>query len=467
MRLVLADQSFWLDEASQAMTSLRPVSEILFANLEDFHPPFSYLLTHFWIQFGRNEVWLRLLPIMFGLGTVYIGYLLMMRLFNKNTAILFGLLLAISPYHIYYSQEFRMYSMATFFAVSLMYYFVKIICDSKEKIDTVLFVLFGSLLIFTHYLGGLLFVSQLLYLYLWEKKQLVRFLKLFSYIGLIYSAWIPFLYQQLQLGLKADTILPGWSSMLSLSFLKALPLLFTKFIIGRIDFDNTLLYVSVIFVSFAVIFGAIFPLRKKINDKKIGLLLCWLWVPIILTFIISLKTPMFQPFRLLFVLPAFYMLIALGLSETKKFQRIIVSVVIGTLLIFQFIFWTQSFFWREDWKSAVGEVNHYNQNEGKTLFAWREVLPSYLFYSQKMDGIGVLERYPATLIETGSILSAIDLPNRVVVFSYLGQLTDPEQTIKKWLELHGYKLIEIKDYPGVGIVYYYVSAIQVISDQKM
>src|SRR5688572_21088179 len=79
LRLILIDQSFWLDEASQAMTSLRPLSEIIFNNLKDFHPPLSYIFTHFWIMFGRNEVWLRLLPVLFGVGTIYVGYLIALK----------------------------------------------------------------------------------------------------------------------------------------------------------------------------------------------------------------------------------------------------------------------------------------------------------------------------------------------------------------------------------------------------
>ncbi len=468
LRLILIDQSFWLDEASQAMTSLRPLSEIIFNNLADFHPPLSYVLTHFWIQFGQSEIWLRLLPVLFGVGTVYIGFLLARRMFNEKVGLLFASLLAIAPYHIYYSQEFRMYSMAAFFAVLGMYFFVRLLSESEglrlllrqmpDRNDVAVygFVLSSVALIYTHYLGGLLFFSQLFYLFFYDRKKLGYFLKLFSIVGLLFLPWIPFLYQQLQLGVKADTVLPGWSSMLSLSFYKAVPLLFSKFIIGRLDFDNNFLYGLIILVSFSVAGLTLIPLRKKLWDKEVGVLLCWLLIPVAITFFISFKVPMFQPFRLLFTLPAFYLLMAYGLSETKRFQKILIVLVIGMLLSFQSVFWFNSSFWREDWRTSVKEADQFIGEDGNVIFAWSDVFPTYQLYSGNERGFGALKGYPAKDWETDEKLTNSTVSGKIVYFSYLSQLTDPDKTIEQWLNVNQYKLIQVKDYRGVGFVYFYV-----------
>lgn len=68
-------QSFWLDEASQAMMSQKTVSEIWYQRSGDFHPPLFYLLAHYWMQVSHSEIWLRILPVIFGVVSIYLIYL--------------------------------------------------------------------------------------------------------------------------------------------------------------------------------------------------------------------------------------------------------------------------------------------------------------------------------------------------------------------------------------------------------
>src|SRR3989344_8831102 len=76
LRLINLNQSFWLDEASQAQLSSLSLSQIWFSRPADFHPPLFYFLAHFWLQIGRSETWLRLLPVLFGVLTIYVIYIL-------------------------------------------------------------------------------------------------------------------------------------------------------------------------------------------------------------------------------------------------------------------------------------------------------------------------------------------------------------------------------------------------------
>lgn len=453
LRLVLINQSFWLDEASQAMTSYKSVSAIVFHNLYDFHPPLSYVLTHYWIQVSLNEVWLRLLPLLFGVGTIYFIYLLGEKLFSKRVGLLAALLVSIAPYHIYYSQEFRMYSMATFFAIVSMYYFVCLI-KNVTNFHKILFVLSSVALLYTHYLGGLLFIGQIIYLLLYERKKVKQFLYYYLAVGLLFVPWLPYLLKQLELGVQADVYLPGWSSMLSLSVLKAFPLLFGKFILGRIDFENTLLYIGYLLAGFSVVGLSLMSLRNKLKDQKVQFILLWLIVPIVITFLVSLKLPMFQPFRLLFCLPALFLLIAYGLS-ISRFKILLSLLVIFMLISFQMIFWFDSSYWREDWKNAVVFAENITDKKEQILFAWDLPFAPYSFYTNDPSGIGVLSSYPATFEQVDQKLSASLDGSPIVYFSYLDQLTDPQGHIQKWLELHNYEMVQMKDFRGVGPVYLY------------
>jgi len=120
LRLVNLGQSLWLDEASQATMSQKTISDIWYQRSGDFHPPLFYILTHYWMQINKSEAFLRLLPVTFGVVSVGLIYLI-----NKKIGLLAAFFLAINPYHIYYSQEFRSYSMLAMLGILSMYFLVK------------------------------------------------------------------------------------------------------------------------------------------------------------------------------------------------------------------------------------------------------------------------------------------------------------------------------------------------------
>ena len=153
LRLINIHQSFWLDEASQAQLASPSLSQIWSGRGGDFHPPLFYFLAHFWLQFSRSEIWLRLLPISFGLANIWLIYIFARQLFpgqnlklknwSFNNGHLASMLLALSPFHIYYSQEFRMYSLLALLGTLAMYLLV-----SRRYLWL---SIVNALLLYTHY----------------------------------------------------------------------------------------------------------------------------------------------------------------------------------------------------------------------------------------------------------------------------------------------------------------------------
>src|SRR5687768_414653 len=84
LRLPLLDGSFWLDEAAQALESVRPFSQQLNIR-DDFQPPLLHVLIHFASYFGHSEWWLRTVGALIpGLVTVFFTYKIGEVLANKN-----------------------------------------------------------------------------------------------------------------------------------------------------------------------------------------------------------------------------------------------------------------------------------------------------------------------------------------------------------------------------------------------
>lgn len=130
----LNSQSFWFDEAVSLDWAQRPLwqtGSALLTFVQDKHPPLYYLLLHGWIALLRplglaqSDGALRALGVLFGVGTVW-GVLQLCRWTTKrNVALLTGLLVALSPLLIWYSQELRMFQLATAAIIWAAYFLVR------------------------------------------------------------------------------------------------------------------------------------------------------------------------------------------------------------------------------------------------------------------------------------------------------------------------------------------------------
>lgn len=118
--------SIWFDEAvSLRWASANPgyIWQKTFPLVEEKHPPVYYIGLHFWqklvglVGLGHNDVALRLFGSLLGVLTVW-GVMLLARRVqtspsNRVTSLLTGLLVALCPVLVWYSQELRMFQPAT------------------------------------------------------------------------------------------------------------------------------------------------------------------------------------------------------------------------------------------------------------------------------------------------------------------------------------------------------------------
>ncbi len=115
-RYHLGYQSLWFDEADAVMrahASVVDLAKLLFKPGEN--GPLYLLLLHLWMDlFGDAESRVRMLSVVFGVLSVPTAFLLAQRFLDRGTGWLAALLVAVSPFQIWQSQEAKMYAMATF-----------------------------------------------------------------------------------------------------------------------------------------------------------------------------------------------------------------------------------------------------------------------------------------------------------------------------------------------------------------
>ena len=113
----LGVQPLGFDEALSVFIAQGPIAEILSKNLvHNSSPPFMVLALHQMFYLGQSETIIRLLPALAGIATIPLVYTITRRLFTELAAALAALLFALSPAHISFSREFRIYEIGSLFA---------------------------------------------------------------------------------------------------------------------------------------------------------------------------------------------------------------------------------------------------------------------------------------------------------------------------------------------------------------
>lgn len=125
----IGSEGLWIDEAFSVWLARRPLAELVrWVVTVDQHPPLYYALLHGWIRvFGDGEAGARALSAALGTLTIPVMYLLGRRLVNRRVGIAGALILAVSPFHVRFAQEARMYTLLTLNAAAALYAFVMLV----------------------------------------------------------------------------------------------------------------------------------------------------------------------------------------------------------------------------------------------------------------------------------------------------------------------------------------------------
>ncbi len=158
----LPNQSLWYDEAF-SLTVARAKWSIFWATLfaEQVHPPGHYLMLRGSLAlFGDSEFAVRYLSLWWGALSVALLYRLGKQLFDKPTGLLAAALLAVSPFHVWYSQEARMYSPALTLSLGLVLALQAIVVRRDKSFWLwVGYVLIGALALYAHFYTSLILLS--------------------------------------------------------------------------------------------------------------------------------------------------------------------------------------------------------------------------------------------------------------------------------------------------------------------
>ena len=131
----LAAKSLWLDEILTVENTMKPYSTTLrsygemIGHLKKFeaHPPAYQSLIWLWLHAGRGDEFARFPSVVAGCISVWLSYLIARRLLGRRAAAVTALLMAVSAFQIYFSQEARLFALLNALFLGQFYVMVRIL----------------------------------------------------------------------------------------------------------------------------------------------------------------------------------------------------------------------------------------------------------------------------------------------------------------------------------------------------
>jgi uncharacterized membrane protein len=329
LRQYLANRSLWTDEAALVLNILKLNYKELLSPLfnDQAAPPFFLLLTKLFTKIaGCSEFVLRFVPFVSGIIALILFYPLALNFLSKKTVPLAIVIFAFSNSAIYYSTEFKQYSLDLLFSVIILLFAIKVIRSNYTIKDCFILGIIGVLSIWISYSSifiligiGLAFIFDIIII---NRKKIDRRiinysnLKKIITIGILWAISFLLHYLLILRFIPKEHFYKYWANY----FIPFPPIKFEDFrwyIVNVIEIINNPLGFRLFygFVLIILILG-IYKFWNREN-KMYFYFLCF---PIITVMVASALNyyPIFERL-MLFTIPIFYILFAEGAYQFFEF----------------------------------------------------------------------------------------------------------------------------------------------------
>jgi hypothetical protein len=140
----------WLDEGYSLLQSERSLADILALRRFDANPPLYLLVLHLWRSaFGPGVLAASMLSVVMGVAGTALTWSVMRLRFGRTAGLVAGLLVALSRFHLHYSQEIRGYALLFALVAAADLFYVRFETHGRVR-DRVLWALAGFAAVATH-----------------------------------------------------------------------------------------------------------------------------------------------------------------------------------------------------------------------------------------------------------------------------------------------------------------------------
>jgi len=494
-------KTIWLDEAFSIWVADHSLlSGWSWLIRIDQHPPLYYSLLHFWqMLFGDEQGTVRAFSALCSTLTIPFFYGASRRWTDTRTALIAAFLLAISPIHVRYAQETRMYALLTLGVAIALYFLARLLFDPRARrarlvllglataeaavmlthnTATVFFPLalngaIGGVLLWKYTQGGVSSLPALndpAFERRWLRTQLLAF-----------AIWLPWSIFFVRQTIRVDQEFWLWAPDLSR--------------VSEVLYNFNAAFLPTGFpgqpwwhlLYWALALYGIYSLRRK---PACGiLLLTFFLTPIIGELLVSLRRPIFYERTLLWATLPYYLLLAAGLRTLagkiefnpsaalanalgRTGQRVRVEFAIQALTLaivitlsgFALTGYYQDF-QKEDWAKAADYVAQNIAPNDLILFNATWVQLPFEYYFRHYNTAAELRGLPVDLFDRGVLepkMTQADIPYMDTLLANRAQVwlvyshdwyTDPNQIIPRQLD-QSMRQTEQRAFVGLQVMRY-------------
>ncbi|GEM_PF-1144362 len=470
----IGQQSYWSDEVQSIWTVSGYAGTILENITQNHHGTLHFTLLWLWSKIGGwGEAWTRSLSVIAALVTFWLLYVLARRIAGRNIAIWSTLLLAISPFHIWFSQEVRNYVFLHLFSVLSMIFLLEIVDKKDDELGWfpkrervwpwIGFILASIAALLCNLAALFLLAFQGIYILIRRPRLSLRLAVVAVLIFLVLFPWI----RGLELGWTIDQITTA-APLRNVNF-HPLAALFTLkvYSVGRtlgpslhemdmsLSFDTFRPYMAQLAAS-GIVFGLIFiqGLRERWRQRYgLWFFVGWIFLPMVFVSILALLNLKAYIVRYVSVgFPAFLIVLAAGLERSKTGLRIALAALV---LILSFIsirnIYCEPRYWKPDVRNAVAELER-GAYEKDAVVVYSQMEPFLYYYKGRCEILSIY--YPPEDIRLEKMIEDLGRRfERVWLFDYRGVYLDPEGKIPVIFG-ERFDLVEEFRFPGVDLRLY-------------
>lgn len=442
------------DEAATWVYSIRSFGEMLQIYTIDAHPPLYYPLMHLWFPLaGTTEYALRFVPLVFGVLLVVTLAVLGRRLVDARTGLVVGLLAAINPYEVYFAQDARSYTLATWLGVMSTVVLWRVLKTQRWR-HWIAYGLLTVVLAYTHYYFFLIVAFQAVWVGwdAWRRRRIPwRYAAAGAGAGLAYVPWLVYAWGFL-------TGYPGNIERPDLLAALVRPLLAFA---GGQYLVPPLTWVNAAAVWPLLVLGAIALWRsRRTGDSAAArapawlLALLYLCVPLLVVFVVSRFKSIFSERYLVLASPAFLLLIGAGMVWALRRRRkwltgvavacTVMFLVTGGLALGNYYF-DPAFAKSPPWRDVADYIRR-KSRPGDGL-VYTAALPEVIYYNERAA------RLPASLIPYDLTIEwddvVEDLQDALVAHPRLWLIPIPaadvplSNDVPPWLDRHSARLDQV------------------------
>lgn len=346
----LGNMPMWVDEyALWKICNPGPGHSFIEQLLDNYQSPLFMVAIWNSVQGIVAEWQMRLPAVIAGIITIPLIYKLAATLFDRRSGWIAAFLTAISPFHIWYSQDGRGYSFLILFAACATLLLFKLI---ENRLSLKYYFLYGltlALMVLSNQSAMFLIIAHLTIIVLFyfptSKTQFLQWIAAFTFALILVSPWLLKAFGIIEFGRAlpgstTDEVLRGSGNFSLMGIPFAMHAMFYGFSIGPTLFElhrpdriaSLIANLSILIPS--TLLAIIVFARSVIASKRRTVVLIIIFVPLLLLIFLSIKNiKAFNVRYLASIFPVFISLAAYGLSLFKVRAR----AVLGTMLIALFL----------------------------------------------------------------------------------------------------------------------------------